>query len=338
MPGGDLFIRSTGAWLPQLVDVESAIASGRFDAALREVIDIAAVAVSVDADAPEMAARAAVTALDRAGVRAAEVGLLTHACSVDQRHLAVGCYLQHAVGATDALAFEVRQGSSAAMAALEIAGNWLRANDSGTALITAGDRFAGPSFDRWRTAAGMILADAGAGAVLSADSGFARLVASAHRSAPQFEDAIRFEVMSADQTGSIDGLVAKRHLDERVGRGGLSQVLADNTRAVLTEVLDLAGVELTAIQHVVVPHMGRRTLELILFAPFGLPVPRSTWDYGRRIGHAGACDPLLGLNHLVESGALTPGEHVLVFAIGGGFTWEAAVFEIVDRPPGAVTS
>ncbi|MEV0918365.1 3-oxoacyl-[acyl-carrier-protein] synthase III C-terminal domain-containing protein [Streptomyces sp. NPDC049967] len=36
----------------------------------------------------------------------------------------------------------------------------------------------------------------------------------------------------------------------------------------------------------------------------------------------------MGLHRLVETGAVAPGDHVLLFGVGSGFTWTTAVVQI----------
>jgi 3-oxoacyl-[acyl-carrier-protein] synthase III len=58
----------------------------------------------------------------------------------------------------------------------------------------------------------------------------------------------------------------------------------------------------------------------------------STWDHGRQLGHMGASDQLVALEHLVSTGQLRPGDHVLVCGAAAGFASASAVLEIVDVP------
>ncbi|MEZ3183138.1 3-oxoacyl-ACP synthase, partial [Streptomyces pimonensis] len=46
----------------------------------------------------------------------------------------------------------------------------------------------------------------------------------------------------------------------------------------------------------------------------------------------GAGDPFAGLDHLVTSGALGPGDTCMLFGVGAGFSWSCAVVEILNAP------
>ena len=49
-----------------------------------------------------------------------------------------------------------------------------------------------------------------------------------------------------------------------------------------------------------------------LTEPLGISMDQTTWQFGRGIGHTGASDQLLSLNHLLVTGQLAPGDHVLL--------------------------
>ncbi|GAA1397642.1 hypothetical protein GCM10009639_35260 [Kitasatospora putterlickiae] len=55
-------------------------------------------------------------------------------------------------------------------------------------------------------------------------------------------------------------------------------------------------------------------------------------DLGRTLGHLGACDQFLSLTHLLDSGALAPGDHVLLTGNGAGISLAAAVVEVLEHP------
>jgi 3-oxoacyl-[acyl-carrier-protein] synthase-3/clorobiocin biosynthesis protein CloN2 len=69
----------------------------------------------------------------------------------------------------------------------------------------------------------------------------------------------------------------------------------------------------------------------------GIPGSRSTWEFGRTLGHCGASDQIIALEHLVRGGGLGPGDHLLMFAYGPGVTISAAVVEILEAPVWART-
>lgn len=87
----------------------------------------------------------------------------------------------------------------------------------------------------------------------------------------------------------------------------------------------------------VVPiHMDGRMIEYSVMAPLGLPMSKSSFDYGRSVGHIGGADVFLTLEHLVRTGEVGPGDHVLLISQGPGWICTACVITITELPPWAV--
>lgn len=81
-----------------------------------------------------------------------------------------------------------------------------------------------------------------------------------------------------------------------------------------------ADINSAAIRAWSVPHFGETLLRRQCLEPLGLKPMDTTSQFGARIGHTGAADPLLGLQHLRSKSALTPGDYVALIGIGAGFT------------------
>lgn len=69
-----------------------------------------------------------------------------------------------------------------------------------------------------------------------------------------------------------------------------------------------------------------------LMDPLGLPMSRSAWEFGSRMGHLGAGDQFLTLERMAVAGALGAGDRVLMIGVGPGLSIGAAVVEIVHSP------
>ncbi|MDI5965421.1 ketoacyl-ACP synthase III family protein [Streptantibioticus silvisoli] len=339
----DLYVAGAASWLPSAVTVDEAIADGSCDPAAARRCGAKAVTVAGAGEcATGMAARAARVALERAAVAAGDVGLLLHATLYDQGHDLWGAasHVQALALAGEhpaCPALEVRQVSNGGMGAVELAAAFLRAGTGRpAALLTAGDVFCPPGFDRWRSDPGTVYADGGAALVLSRAGGFARLRSLVTVSEPRLEGMHRGDHPFAP---AVDGRVRRVDLDEckrqflaRAGRAAAIARVSGGQRRALNGALEQAGLTVAGIDAFVLPHLGRRRLEAGFFQPFGIAPERSTCDWGRGVGHLGGGDQFAGLAHLVESKRVSSGDRVLLAGIGAGFTWSAAVLEIVEVP------
>src|SRR4051794_22420965 len=105
-----IYLAACEAWLPATRDpAEEAVADGRYDADEWADSGYQSVLVSEDAAPPEMAARAAVRALERSGHEPADVALVLHASIYHQGHdfWSAASYVQHAIGADRAVSINV---------------------------------------------------------------------------------------------------------------------------------------------------------------------------------------------------------------------------------------
>lgn len=334
-----LFVAGTAHRLAPPLRVEEAVRRGLCAGTAVWRTGIDAVRVSEDASGPEMAAGAARDALRMAGASRADLTL--HASTYHQGHdmWAPASYVQRVALGGGGPAFEVRQMSNGGMAALELAaGHLLAGPGRSTALVTTGDRFCPPGFDRWTTDQGTIYADGGTALVLSTEGGFARLLALATVSDPVLEGMQRgrnpFGAAPLEHGAPIDVESARRAFVSEHGLDDVLRRIDAGQAEVVDLVLDEAGLKLDDLSRFVLPNLGRARMKAHFFDRFGIAPQATTWEWGRGVGHLGAGDQCAGLHHLVVSGGLAPGERCLLVGVGAGFTWSAAVVELLHRPEG----
>ncbi|MEV5833571.1 ketoacyl-ACP synthase III family protein [Nocardia sp. NPDC052112] len=329
----NIFLRGIGTYRPEVVGIESAVAQGLFPADVDPSGRLGTM-VSTDMSAPEMALVAARQALQRADATAEQVDLLLYADAYHAGPLGwlPQSYLQRKLVGGRAFAAGIRQGCNGVLGALELSAAYLRSSpDHAIALVAAADNFTTTELDRWRCGPHMLFAD-GASALVVGKQGFARIAAIGSLSLPEFEELHR---------GSEPLLPAGKHLDfaarqlefeaTDVGKDfGMGLVAA--VPKLKEQLLDEAGIDTDRITRVFLQNATRVFVEDVLLNLLELPLSRSTWDFGRRIGHAGASDYAMAFDHVLETGQVGPGDHVLAFGVAPGFSLAGAVFEITDAP------
>lgn len=335
-----LFVSGTGLALPRRVPVEEAVAAGLCDPLMSRRMQMRSVCVSAGESSPEMAARAASQALRQAGSEPDDVGLVLHADTYHQGHdlWAPASYLQRAAVGNACLSVEVRQLSNGGMAALELAAPRLLVDPAlHTALLTTGDRFCPPGFDRWNTDPGTVCGDGGTALMLSTQGGFARVLSLCTVSDPGLEAMGRGDDPFSDAPlATRTPISVEKHraaLSRELGMGELLERLLGGQREAFDRALDEARVTAGAVDWFVLPHLGRPKMEFQFFQPLGIAPERSTWVWGSGVGHLGAGDAFAGLHHLSAEGVLEPGTVCALVSAGAGFAWSVAVLEITERPP-----
>nr|MDT0660546.1 ketoacyl-ACP synthase III family protein [Micromonospora sp. DSM 115978] len=339
----DVYINGIGVFLPEVVDVREAIERGLVPPGTGAGLGFTGVAVAGEMPAPEMALRAAQDALKGSGVSPDEIALLLYAAVWQQGPVGwqPQFHLQRYLVGDDALAVQINHGCAGLFSAIELAIGSLRATDENrAALVVAGDNFGTPLMNRCAAGAGLAVVGDGASAVvLTRNPGFARLLSIRTANHSAMEEAWR-----AGEPMFPPGITVGRETDfvrvheafkERVATAehGLMSILhvqrgVDCVRGALTD----AEVEPADITRVICHNMPREDTRNYL-GMLGFPLSRSTWEFGSRIGHLGASDQVISLHHLITTGALVPGDHVLLCGLAPGVTYKAAVVQIVDEPP-----
>ncbi|WP_410675288.1 ketoacyl-ACP synthase III family protein [Amycolatopsis sp. cmx-4-68] len=342
----DLYLTGIGSDLGALTPVAAPLAAGEFsrDDAVRTGQLSTAVA---ELSGPELAVRAGRKALRQARDLTGEPvwpTLCLHAgiyhSGVDFWH--AGSYVrdQLGLGAGPGLTLELGAMSNSVVAGLDIAASVLRGRpDHDTALITAGDRFGGRGFPHWGTDIGIVYGDAGSALVLSKRPGLARIRAIASYTDPSLEGLQRGdEPFRQASIAGHRGLDIRRRKRQWLARhGGAAAVDTRNAAAVSSVVktaLADAGVDLPDIAKICAPHYGRRLLETQVLRPLGVPEQRTMTELGLRVGHLGASDQVVALEHLLRHGEAGPADHVLLLGIGVGMTWTAVILQLGPEPAG----
>jgi 3-oxoacyl-[acyl-carrier-protein] synthase-3/clorobiocin biosynthesis protein CloN2 len=116
---------------------------------------------------------------------------------------------------------------------------------------------------------------------------------------------------------------------------GIEALLGIQKRTV--EVMDRvrteAGIEMSEVTRVAFMNFSREMVQHRAMGILGLPMSRSTWEYGRTIGHVGASDQILSFDNLLTTGQLGPGDHLLMAGIGPGVTLSCAIVKVLSSPP-----
>lgn len=339
----DTFIKGLGVYLPETQSVESAVERGLFPAAEVDPEGLVAASVAGDLPAPEMALRAAREAYELSGHDPARTDLLLYLTT--WAHGPEGwlppSYLQdHLIGG-DVLSLELRQGCSGMFGALELGASYLRADpERSHALLVSSDNYGTPLMDRWSTGP-FLGGDAAAAVLLSADEGFAELLSVGTRSVPDATADLNVVGEPMFPPGITTGakvdfrargkaIAADPKLRAMVATRGL-QVHRKMTE-VMETTLEEAGIGLADVTRMGVVNVARGLIESRGMTAVGLELSKSTWDYGRTIGHCGASDQFLGLDHLLRTGQLGPGDHFLMLGTGPSITVSCAVIKILDVP------
>jgi 3-oxoacyl-[acyl-carrier-protein] synthase III len=334
-----LFVQGTGVCVADRIAVKDSVSAGWYESDEAEATGYVSIAVAGDVSAPELALAAARQALDRAEVSPASLSHLFH---IDVYHSGPEgwlpyAYLQRQLGADEALGTGIRQGCNGMFGALLLADAALRAAPAGrTALLVSADNFGSPLLDRWQCNPGLVMADGAAALVLSRTPGFAEVLSVVSVTMTELEALHRgaTPLHPADVTLGRQLDFGARYA-EFAGSGGFGPgsgvEFVQRFAGLVDLLLDEAGVELDQITRIAFNHAGRELVEDRL-SPLGVPLKRTTWEYGSTVGHVGAADQVLAFDHLLDSGEVGPGSHLLMLGVGPGVNIAGAVIRVLAAP------
>jgi 3-oxoacyl-[acyl-carrier-protein] synthase III len=338
-----MFVRSLGVFVPDIVTTEQAARQGLYPAEEVERFQQIGAAVAGDMPAPEMARRAVLDAYDRwGGSSPRDLDLLLYPSVWHQgpngwqpQH-----YLQMHLLGGDVPAFEIRSGCVGMISSLQLAARYLQAGpDQGTAMVVSADNHGTPLVDRWRMTPGAVIGDAACALILGKEYGMAELLAVNATTIPE-ADAVNdgaYPLFPPDATVGRGLSFGDRHEEFRQRllkeRGtGIHLTIQKTMMQQVEQTLEEAGIGLADVNRVAFPHGRREDLDGQM-SWLGIELEQTTWDYGRRVGHCGAVDQFIAFEHLVATGGLMPGDHLLMVGFGSGTSVAAAVFRLLETSP-----
>lgn len=262
-----------------------------------------------------LATEAARRAIAAAGIELSAIGLIVLATSTpDQTFPASATIVQAGLGINDCIAFDVQAVCSGFLYALTVADSMIRSGASDHALVIGAETFS--RILDWEDRTTCVLFGDGAGAVvLGVESGGSRGILASRLHA----DGRHNELLYVDGGPSTTQTVGKlRMRGQEVFRHAVTN-LAD----VLREVLEVANLSVADIDWVV-PHQANRRILDATARKLGLPAERVVITVDQHANTSAASVPL-ALDVAVRDGRIKPGDLLVLEAMGGGFTWGAAV-------------
>ncbi len=266
-----------------------------------------------------LAADAARQALTAAGLEPADIGLIIVATATpDNTFPASATKVQALLDIPDCIAFDVAAVCSGFLYAVSVADSMLRTGAAKHALVIGSETFS--RILDWEDRTTCVLFGDGAGAVvLSAkdvddDQGIlaTRLHAEGKYAGMLYVDG------GPSTTGTVGHV---RMQGREVFRHAVT-----NLASVLAEVMADVGLSAESIDWVV-PHQANKRIIDATAKKLGLPAERVVLTVDQHANTSAASVPL-ALDLAVRDGRIKRGDLVVLEAMGGGFTWGAAVLRV----------
>ncbi len=256
-------------------------------------------------------------ALAAAGVDAASIDLIVLATATpDQTFPASATKVQAALGIDDCVAFDVAAVCSGFLYALQVADSMLRVGAHKRALVIGAETFS--RILDWEDRATCVLFGDGAGAIVLegqdvAEDGRGILTTKLHA------DGRYNDLLYVDGGPSTTGTVGKLRMK---GREVFRHAVV-NLAAVMEESLSAVGLSSADVDWVV-PHQANARILDATARKLNLAPEKVIVTVDRHANTSAASVPL-ALDAAVRDGRIKQGDLIVLEAMGGGFTWGAAV-------------
>lgn len=272
----------------------------------------------------DMAARAALKAMEQAKVSATDIDLILLAtASPDMIFPATACFVQQKIGAKNAACLDVSAACAGFLFALEIAQQFITTHTYETVLVIGAEKLS--SITNWTDRNTCVLFGDGAGAAILQHRGSTHGVISTHiGSDGQFSD-ILFMPGGGCRT-PITAENAHQHLQtiHMSGKDVYKQAVISMIDA-SNKALDKAGLTIDDIA-CVIPHQANVRIIEAIADRMKIPLDRFFINLDR-YGNTSAAAVAIALDEANRSGRLKQGDYILMVVFGGGLTWASSVIE-----------
>jgi 3-oxoacyl-[acyl-carrier-protein] synthase-3 len=272
----------------------------------------------------EMAAKAAMAALENAGIGADEIDLILVATvTPDMFFPSTACFVQAKIGATRAACFDLSAACSGFLYALEVAQQFITSHTYSTILVIGADKLS--SIVDWKDRNTCVLFGDGAGAaVLRHRAGGHGVVATHMGSNGNLADILHIP------GGGCLHPVTSQNFDQRLntirmnGKETYKQAVTAMLSAAQT-VLEESGLRFEDLA-CIIPHQANLRIIEAIADRMKLPLEKFMINLDR-FGNTSAAAVAIALDEANRTGRMQVGEYVLLVVFGGGLTWASSVIQ-----------
>ncbi|HTY86253.1 MAG TPA: beta-ketoacyl-ACP synthase III [Candidatus Acidoferrum sp.] len=272
----------------------------------------------------DMAARAAVQAMKRAGVTADQIDLIIVATiTPDMPFPNTASLVQRKIGAKRAAAFDVEAACSGFIYALEIGQQFIMSRTYDTVLVIGAEKLS--SITDWQDRNTCVLFGDGAGAAILQNRPHSHGLLTAVMGA----DGDKAELLFMPGGGSrcpatLDSVNARQHYLRMEGKETFKNAVQAMYGAA-QEALRRCELDIAKI-NCIIPHQANRRIIDAVGERLGA-APEQLFVNLDKYGNTSAASVAIALDEAVSSGKIQRGDLVLMVVFGAGLTWGAAVIE-----------
>ncbi len=272
----------------------------------------------------DMAAKAALDAMQKSGITAEQIDLIIVATiTPDMPFPATACLVQQKIGARRAAAFDIEAACSGFIFGLEIGQQFIMSRTYDTVLVIGAEKLS--SIIDWSDRNTCVLFGDGAGAAILQN----RAESHGLLTACMGSDGTKADLLSMPAGGSrcpatAESVSARLHYLRMDGK----ETFKNAVNAMLTaaqESLRRCELDISQIR-CIIPHQANRRIIDAVSDRLGAR-PEQVFINLHKYGNTSAASVAIALNEAVTTGCFARGDLILLVVFGAGLTWGAAVIE-----------
>lgn len=272
----------------------------------------------------DLGVEAAKIALETAKKKPAEVDMIIVASiTPDMAFPSTACFVQKAIGAGNAVCFDLSAACSGFLFALETARQFVASGTIDTALVIAAEKLS--CITDWEDRGTCVLFGDGAGAaVLERGSGKRGLIASVMLSDGNLGHLLHMPGGGSRNPASERTVRDRLHYIKMTGQEVFKHAVTSMLNA-SQQALDKSGLTIDQVD-CLIPHQANRRIVQAVGSRLGAPIEKYYLNVDR-CGNMSAASVAVALDEAVRTGFIKDRDIVLMMAFGGGFTSAATILE-----------
>jgi 3-oxoacyl-[acyl-carrier-protein] synthase-3 len=326
-PKRTVSIIGTGSYLPERVltnaDLERMVDTS--DAWITSRTGIKERRIAADGEhTSDLAAKAALAAIENAEISAAEIDLILVATvTPDMFFPSTACVVQSKIGAKNAACFDVSAACSGFLYAVEIAQQFITSHTYNTILVIGADKLS--SIVDWKDRNTCVLFGDGAGAAILRHRGGGHGVIATHMgSNGDLADILYIP------GGGCRFPISPENVDQRLNAIKMNgkETYKQAVTAMLTaahSVLDQSGLKADDLA-CIIPHQANLRIIEAIADRMKVPIERFVVNLDK-FGNTSAAAVAIALDEASRTGRMKVGDYVLLVVFGGGLTWASSVIQ-----------
>lgn len=327
LPKRTVSIIGTGSYVPKRVmtnaDLEKLVETTDEWITTRTGIKERRIAAN-DEFTSDLASKAALAALENAGISAKEIDLILVATiTPDKLMPSTACLVQTKIGASNAACFDVSAACSGFLYGIEIAQQFITSHTYNTILVIGADKLS--SIVDWKDRNTCVLFGDGAGAAILRHRAHGHgVIATRMGSNGNLADLLH--VPGGGSACPINAANCEQSLNtiRMEGRETFKHAVTNMVESA-RQVLDDAGLDGRDVA-CVIPHQANLRIISAVAERLEVPIERIMVNLDR-FGNTSAAAVAIALDEANRTGRMKVGDYVLLVVFGGGMTWASSVVQ-----------